>query len=130
MADDESPRPDSPSPEAPSAGAGQPPLGDALGNVLKLVLERGQSRVESVAQDGRLRLELRQLRKDRDAMYRKLGREVRRLLEAGELDHPGVARGVERISGLDERITVLEAQMPRLRPRGGGAGEGEPGPEG
>ncbi len=116
MADDETPRPD------PAAGP-QAPLGDALGNVLKLVLERGQSRVESVAQDGRLRLELRQLRKDRDAMYRKLGREVRRLQEAGELTHPGVARGVERIAGLDDRIEALEAQAPRLRPRAGGGGE-------
>jgi hypothetical protein len=95
--------------ESPKQIGGPPPgaLGEALGNVMRLMLERGQSRVERAAADGRTRLELRQLRRDRDAMYRKLGREVRLLLEAGEIDHPGIRRGVERITLLDEKLADM-----------------------
>lgn len=88
----------------------QEPIGDALASVMRMVFERGQSRAGALAADGRGRLELRQLKKDRDAMYRKLGREVRRLLEAGEIDHPGIRRGVERIVGVEDRIETMTAR--------------------
>ena len=44
-------------------------------------------------------------------MYQKLGKEARHLHEAGELGHPGVAKGVARIRDLETKITELEAQM-------------------
>lgn len=105
-------------------GADQAPIGDALANVMRMVFERGQTRAEAIAADGRGRLELRQLKKDRDAMYRKLGREVRRLLEAGELDHPGIRRGVERIQGVEARIEAVAARHGALVPAEEGAAEG------
>jgi hypothetical protein len=105
-------------------GSGQPPIGDALASVMRMVFERGQSRAEALAADGRGRLELRQLRKDRDTMYQKLGREVRRLVEAGELEHPGIVRGIERIEGVESRIAEVEARHGALVP---GASEGEEG---
>ena len=100
-------------PEGAGEGADstQEPLGDALASVVRMVFERGQSRAGAFAADGRGRLELRQLKKDRDAMYRKLGREVRRLLEAGEIDHPGIRRGVERIVGVESRIETVAARQ-------------------
>lgn len=85
-----------------------PALADALGGLLRGVLERSRTEVERIATDGRARLELRQLRKDRQVMYSKLGKEVRALLEAGEVSHPGLERGVARIQGLDERIASAE----------------------
>ena len=86
-----------------------PMLGDALSGLLRGVLSRSRTEVERLASDGRARLELRQLRKDRLRMYGKLGKETRALLEAGEIEHPGLARGVGRISELDERIAAAEA---------------------
>lgn len=91
-------------------GEGQAPIGDALANVMRMVFERGQNRAGALAADGRGRLELRQLKKDRDAMYRKLGREVRRLQEGGEIEHPGIRRGVERIEALELRIDAVAAR--------------------
>ena len=84
-------------------------VAEALGQVMRMVFERGQSRAGALAADGRGRLELRQLRKDRDAMYRKLGREVRRLIEADEIGHPGLERGVERVVELEQKIAAAEA---------------------
>ena len=53
-------------------------------------------------------LHLRSLKKDRSKMYEKLGREVERLVEAGELSHPGLIRGVERITELGTRIETVQ----------------------
>lgn len=44
-------------------------------------------------------------------MYSKLGRELRHLVEGGELDHPGLKRGVERIEELDQRIEALKKEL-------------------
>ena len=41
-------------------------------------------------------------------MYAKLGREVEALVEAGEIHHPGLLRGVERIRALKGDIVLLE----------------------
>ena len=81
---------------------------EAFGGLMRAVLGRGKHQVERAAAEGRNRLELRTLRRDRDQMYQKLGSEVRRLHEAGELSHPGVAKGVERLSELDAKIQALE----------------------
>lgn len=100
---------------------------DALGGLVRAVLGRGKKEVERAAAEGRNRLELRTLRRDRDQMYQKLGKEVRRLSEAGELDHPGVRRGVGRLADLDARIAALEAKLPSPEPEEAPAApEGEP----
>lgn len=114
MSDDSPPTKDThtaPRDPKPSTGGTDDPipaLTDALGGLLRGMLVRSRTEVERLASDGRSRLELRQLRKDRQVMYSKLGKEVRALLEAGELDHPGLARGVQRIQGLDDRILRAE----------------------
>lgn len=113
---DESPQPDA----TVGAPGGDGAVREAFGGLMRAVLGRGKQQVERAAAEGRNRLELRTLRRDRDQMYQKLGREVRRLHEGGELHHPGVARGVERLRELDEKIRALE----------GVAGEGAEGAEG
>lgn len=84
------------------------PLGDAVADLFGKILRRGRVELEKAARKGRERLTLRQLRADRDRMYQKLGKETRQLVEAGDLDHPGLRRGVERIKELEQRL--LEAE--------------------
>jgi len=84
-------------------------LGTALAGLARALLRHGGSRARRAAESGRVRLDLRQLRRDRDVMYQKLGREVIHLVEGGEVDHPGLVRGVERIRELEQRIAEVDA---------------------
>ncbi len=90
-----------------SAGNAQELLADTLSKLWN----RSRSEAGNAARWAREKLTLRQLRGDRDRMYQKLGKEARHLFEAGELAHPGVARGVERIRDLEKKIADLEDQM-------------------
>lgn len=90
-------------------------LVDALGQVLRRAVRRGRQEVGRAAAQGRVRMELRQLRQDRQRMFEKLGREVVLLVDAGELTHPGMIRGAERIRQVDAQIAQVEAD---LRARG------------
>lgn len=95
-----------------AAGSGPRATGrPLLGGLLGVLMDRGKRELERAASGTRVRLDLRQLRRDRDAMYQKLGREVRALLEGGEIQHPGLQRGVERIHELDRKIAEVEAEM-------------------
>jgi hypothetical protein len=99
-------------------------LAEVVGDLLGRLWRRGRVEVEKAAKRGRERLTLRQLRTDRDRMYQKLGKEARHLLEGGELDHPGIRRGVERIRELEERIAEAEDQMRAVGLDPADAGEG------
>lgn len=111
MSDDPTTPPPAPEDAAKPAADPVPALSDALAGLVRGVLTRSRSEVERLAADGRSRLELRQLRKDRRAMYAKLGKEVRSLIEAEEVQHPGLVRGVQRIEDLDARISAAEAEL-------------------
>ncbi len=76
-------------------------------DALRFVLEQGIQGVERSASEGRVRLEKRQLTRDREAMWQKLGREVCTLVEAGEVEHPGLVRGADRIRDLEDKIKAL-----------------------
>ena len=91
-----------------------PALRDMAVDLLGKLFRRGRVEVEKAARKGRERLTLRQLRSDRDRMYQKLGKEARNLLEAGELDHPGIRKGVERIAELERRLQELEDELRNL----------------
>ncbi len=86
-------------------------LGEALGSLLKVVFTRGRTELSRVASTSRVRLDLRQLRKDRDVMYQKLGREVRSLVDGGEIEHPGLVRGAQRIAEMDAKIEAVEQDL-------------------
>ncbi|MFZ5480365.1 MAG: hypothetical protein ACOZNI_26615 [Myxococcota bacterium] len=92
----------------PPAPVQEGPLGEAVADLLGKIWRRGRVEVEKAARRGRERLALRQMRVDRDRMYMKLGKEARQLVEGGELDHPGLRKGMARIAELEARI--LEAE--------------------
>ncbi len=92
-------------PEAPE------PSRAGLGHLFGLLARRGREELERAASQTRVRLDLRQLRRDREAMYAKVGREVRALLDGGEIQHPGLARGVDRIREIEKKIADVEAEM-------------------
>ena len=87
-------------------------LSDAVGSLLRIAAERGRRSLGRAAMQGRARMEMRQLQKDRTRMTEKLGREVIRLVEGGELDHPGLLRGVDRIREQDARIAESARNQP------------------
>lgn len=85
------------------------PKDEGVGELLGRLLDAGQREAARAARKGREILELRQLRADRDRMYEKLGREAFHLLDGGEIDHPGIRRGVERIKDVEAKIAALVA---------------------
>ena len=85
-----------------------PALVDMVGGLVGRLWKRGMVEAERAARRGRDRLALRQMRADRDRMYQKLGKETRNLLEAGEIEHPGLRKGVERIVELEGRVREAE----------------------
>ena len=74
------------------------------------LLNLGKEQLSEAAVDGRKILELRSLKKDKVRLYEKLGREVQWLIEAGEITHPGLMRGIEKIQDLDEQIKRLRSE--------------------
>ena len=97
------------------------PLADVFTDLLGKLWRRGRVEMEKAARNGRERLTLRQLRGDRDRMYQKLGKEARALIEAGELDHPGLRRGIERVRELEAKLLEAEDVV-----RAGGGDPQEP----
>lgn len=114
------PPPASRAADRPAVG---PLLADAVGKVLATLLERGRAQAESVARWGRQQLEVRQARKDLNSLARKLGWEVVALVEAGEVDHPGVRRRVEQIRAQERAVADAVAALEAL------GGRAEPDPE-
>lgn len=70
--------------------------------------QEGATRAGRAARD---MLHLRQLRADRERMFVKLGKEVRQLVAAGEIQHPGLLRGVARIDDIERQVREQEAAM-------------------
>jgi hypothetical protein len=83
-------------------------LGEALGQAMRVALRLGRSEMERAASTGRHVLQIRQLKADRDAMLRKIGKEVLRLVEADEVSHPGLLRSAQRVAELDAEVADLE----------------------
>ena len=112
--------------DSPSFGQAAGVLGEALGQAMRVAIRRGRSEVGRAATTGRHRLQVRQLKTDRDAMLRKIGLEVLRLVEANEIRHPGLLRSAQRVAELDSELAELA-----LRRAGGGdpQGEGDDAPE-
>ncbi len=57
-------------------------------------MARGRTELDRAARSGRDRLELRQLNKDLDHFWVRLGKTARRLVEAGEIDHPALRKAI------------------------------------
>ena len=99
---------DSSSSEVPQNALSGDELRAAVKSVLRILVREGQSRLNGAIEDGRTALNVRSLQRDRQKMYEKLGREVVRLVEAGEISHPGLLKGVERIKMLEDEIVQAQ----------------------
>jgi hypothetical protein len=87
-----------------------PLVGAAMGEMFGIVRREGRKTAGSLAQRGRERIELYQAKKDLDSLYQKLGRETVRLVEAGEITHPGLVEGAERIHRQQSVVAQAEAE--------------------
>ena len=96
-------------PSEPELPAGS--VVNILKDLLDYVSDRGKASIAVAQEKGRQQLEIRQLKKDRTKRLEKLGREVMALVEAGEIEHPGLAVHMGHIQALDERIRA-EAVAP------------------
>jgi hypothetical protein len=85
----------------------QPLLGDLVTRAVRRLLGRGRSELGRAAKSGRSKLELRQLQKDLDHFWARLGKTSRRLVEAGEIDHPALRKAMHRIDELERQIDTL-----------------------
>lgn len=86
----------------------EPVLGEALSRVVRRLLNRGRAELGRAARSGRSQLELRQLEKDRDHFWVRLGKTASRLVEGGEIDHPALRKAMQRIDELEARIDSLK----------------------
>jgi hypothetical protein len=81
---------------------------DTLVAALRLILNRGRTEVKRVGSQGKHQLNVRSLKKDRSKMYEKLGKEVEQLILSGELVHPSLQRGFDRLQELHTTISQEE----------------------
>lgn len=79
-------------------------MADALEHLMRRIMRRGRAEVEKAAGSGRRRLELRQLRKDRDHFWIRLGKTAQQLVLAGEVDHPALRKAMERIDAIEAEL--------------------------
>lgn len=88
-----------------------PVVTDALERIVGVLRVRGRAAAERGAKSARRRMDLYQSKRDLDKLYQKLGREVVRLVEAGEVRHPGLEKGVARVRQQEAAVTAAaEAQ--------------------
>ena len=84
-------------------------LPDVLAAAMRRLVARGRFEVSKAARVGRAQLELRQLQKDLDHFWLRLGKTAYHLVQAGDVDHPALRKAMERIDALEARIDALRA---------------------
>ena len=87
------------------AGAG---FLQALGDGLGALMDRAGSEIETVARTSKAKYDLIQAQRDRDTLFRKLGREVYQLALEGELDHPQLTHAIDKLREAHDRIAELD----------------------
>lgn len=103
-------------------GRGEPVLADLLTDAVRRLVRRGRLELGRAARSGRTRLEQRQLAKDLDHFWVRLGKTAFRLVEAGEIDHPALRQAMARIEELEAQIDTARG------PTGGPIDEPDPDP--
>lgn len=108
MADSQTPPPEEPS--------GRPSLqelvGEALAQALERLVRRGREEAGRVARTGRQHLAQRQLQRDLDHFWVRLGKTAYHLTRGGEIDHPALRRAMERIDELEAKIDAIRRAGP------------------
>ncbi|GEM_PF-1438433 len=87
-----------------AAEAIAPIVAEAAGRVLDILRNQGKTRIEDAARWTRRRLELAQASRDIESLYNKLGRELVCLVDAGEVEHPGLVKRARRIRDEERRF--------------------------
>ena len=82
------------------------PISKVVSNAVIALARISRNHLGRQASLAKTQLEKRQLKTDRQVMWSKLGREVCALVDAGEVVHPGLVRGVERIRSLEAKMAM------------------------
>ncbi len=97
---------------------------------LKEIFVKSKEEVVRGAQLGKVRIDVFQLRKDREHFMQRLGEECYDLLVAGTVEHADLSKPFEKIRALDARIVEYEEEIAELAAQQAAAGvaneEGEP----
>ena len=80
----------------------------ALGDGFGTFLDRSRTEIETVARTGKARYDLLQAQRDRDALYRTLGRELYEAARAGDLELPGFEHVLDQIDDAKAKIEELD----------------------
>jgi hypothetical protein len=80
----------------------------ALGDGLGTFFDRSRTEIETVARTGKSRYDLLQAQRDRDALYRRLGRELHEAARAGDLDLPDHQALLDKIDAALAKIEELD----------------------
>ncbi len=104
---------DSNQPEGPSAlsGPSMDGLTDLFVELVQWVGRGGRERLGQGARASKRAMERHQAKKDVDRLYQKLGREAIRLLQAGEISHPGLEARLPRIHEEQQRLQILTEKI-------------------
>ncbi len=84
-------------------------VGDAVAHLVRRFVGRGRQQLERAARSGREQLELRQLRRDLDHFWARLGKTAYHLVQDAEIDHPALRKAMERIDELEARIDEISS---------------------
>lgn len=81
---------------------------------LKDIFVKSKEEVVRGAQLGKVRIDVFQLRKDREHFLQRLGEEAYDLLVSGELEHEALAKVYGRIQDVDQQIVEYEEEIARI----------------
>lgn len=87
------------------------PLADVLQDALRRLLGESQRRLTRAADDGRVMLRVRQLQRDRDALWIRMGKTAYHLMDDGEIRHVSLDKVREKIDELEDELRRLRASM-------------------
>jgi len=81
---------------------------------LKEIFLKSKDEVARGAQLGKVRIDVFQLRKDREHFMQRLGEEAYELLQREEIAHSDLEKAYAKVLELDERIVAVEAEIEDL----------------
>jgi hypothetical protein len=82
----------------------EPMFSDRVVRAVRRLVSSGRKGLDLAARTSRSQLELRQLQRDLDHFWVRLGKTAHRLVEAGEIDHPALRKAIQRIEELEAQI--------------------------
>lgn len=91
-------------PSRPPPSSLPPVLSELVAGALQRLVDGGRAGLRGAADRGRRRLERRQLERDLEQFWVRLGKTTYHLVEAGELEHPALQKAMDRIDRLQEQI--------------------------